>query len=211
MDTVRQQLQAFWDQRYDAPEFVYGTEPNAFLVQQAQHIRAGGRVLCLADGEGRNSVWLAQRAYEVSAVDVSQRGVEKALKLADQAGVCIHASVADVTTLDMGMAQWDAIVSIFLHLPAKARSRVHRHAVLALRPGGVFLWEAYGSEQLALGTGGPKEAALLPALEDVARDFADCSIEYSWAGSRLVQEGSLHTGVGAVTQLRVRKAVRPTI
>ncbi len=168
-------------------------------------------MLCLADGEGRNSVWLAQQGFEVSAVDVSQRGIDKALKLADQAGVSVHASVADVTTLDMGMAQWDAIVSIFLHLPAKARTQVHRNAMRALKPGGVFLWEAYGPGQLALNTGGPRDAALLPALDDVARDFADCNMAHAWAGSRLVQEGSLHTGVGTVTQLRAQKTIEPPI
>jgi len=119
MSTVREQLQQFWDQRYAVPGFVYGTEPNSFLVEHSRHVPAGGRVLCLADGEGRNGVWLARQGFDVTSVDVSPQGVDKVRRLAAQAGVALSAEVADVTTLDMGLARWDAIVSIFLHLPAR--------------------------------------------------------------------------------------------
>lgn len=208
MNDALLQLQQFWDQRYSVPEFVYGTQPNQFLTQQMPRILPGGRVLCLADGEGRNGVWLALQGFAVRSVDVSAQGVEKTLQLARQSGVPINAGMADVTTLDMGMAHWDAIVSIFLHLPSKARAEVHRRAMMAIKPGGVFLWEAYAPQQLALGTGGPKEARLLPGLADVAQDFSGSVVLHSWSGERLVQEGNLHTGVGAVTQLVVQKPLR---
>lgn len=209
MSNVRKQLQAFWDQRYGVPEFVYGTEPNRFLAQQARHFAPGGRVLCLADGEGRNGVWLARQGFQVHSVDISVQGVEKTQQLSRQAGAHLDAQVADVTTLDLGLAQWDAIVSIFLHLPAKARADLHRRAVRALKTSGLFVWEAYGPEQLALNTGGPRDAALLPALDEVASDFGECALLHAWAGSRPVQEGSLHTGIGAVTQLLAKKATHP--
>ena len=144
----------------------------------------------------------------MTSVDVSVQGVDKARRLATQMGVVLNAEVADVTEFDLGLAQWDAIVSIFLHLPARARADLHGRAVLALKPGGVFLWEGYGPEQLSRNTGGPKDAALLPALNEVARDFSDCALLHSWSGSRLVQEGSLHTGEGCVTQLVARKSFR---
>ncbi len=205
MNTVREQLQQFWDLRYSAPEFVYGTLPNQFLADHVRHLPAGGRILCLADGEGRNGVWLARQGFQVTSVDVSPQGVDKTQRLAAQAGVGLNALVADVTTFDLGLGQWDAIVSIFLHLPTRARADLHRRAVLALKPDGVFIWEAYAPEQLKLNTGGPKDAALLPALEDLARDFSDCAVAHLWAGLRCVQEGSLHTGAGRVTQLLARK------
>jgi SAM-dependent methyltransferase len=208
VSTVRQQLQHFWDQRYSALDFVYGTEPNHFLLQHVEHLPAGGRVLCLADGEGRNGVWLARQGFDVTSVDVSPQGIDKARRLATQIGVVLNTEVADVTEFDLGLAHWDAIVSIFLHLPARARANLHSRAVLALKPGGVFLWEGYGPEQLSRNTGGPKDASLLPALNEVARDFSDCVVVHSWAGSRLVQEGSLHTGEGCVTQLVARKSFR---
>jgi SAM-dependent methyltransferase len=208
MSSVRQQLQRFWDQRYSAPQFVYGTEPNHFLMEHVGHLPAGGRVLCLADGEGRNGVWLARQGLDVTSVDVSLQGVNKMHRLATQMGVSLNAQVADVTELDMGLAQWDAIISIFLHLPARARADLHTRAVQALKPGGLFLWEGYGPEQLSRNTGGPKDAALLPALDEVARDFSDCALLHSWSGLRMVQEGSLHTGEGSVTQLIARKLAR---
>ena len=204
-DSVRAQLQRFWDSRYSGTDFVYGTQANDFLVQQAAHLPATGRVLCLADGEGRNGVWLARRGLQVTSVDISAQGVEKARRLASQAGVSLEAVVADVTAFDGGLQRWDAVVSIFLHLPEGARSALHRRVELALKPGGVFLWEAYGPEQLARATGGPREAHLLPTLDAVLRDFSNCAILHAWAGSRWVQEGSLHTGEGSVTQLVARK------
>jgi hypothetical protein len=100
-------------------------------------------------------------------------------------------------------------VSIFLHLPAKARADLHRRVLRALKPGGLFVWEAYGPDQLALKTGGPRDAALLPDLDAVAIDFDASTLQHAWSGLRLVQEGSLHTGIGAVTQLLVRKAAHP--
>jgi SAM-dependent methyltransferase len=208
MSTVREQLQQFWDQRYSAAEFVYGTEPNHFLLEHVGHLPAGGRVLCLADGEGRNGVWLARQGFDVTSVDVSPQGIDKTRRLAVQMGVALNAEVADVTEFDLGLAQWDATISIFLHLPARVRADLHSRAVQALKPGGVFLWEGYGPEQLSRNTGGPKDAALLPALDEVARDFSDCILLHSWSGLRIVQEGSLHTGEGSVTQLVARKFAR---
>lgn len=208
MSAALEQLRAFWDQRYAAPGFVYGIEPNSFLMDQVQHLPAGGRVLCLADGEGRNGVWLAGQGFDVTSVDVSPQGVVKARRLAAQNGVALSALVADVTRLDLGLAHWDAIVSIFLHLPARARTDLHRRAVQALKPGGVFLWEAYGPGQLQLATGGPRDAALLPALDEVTLDFADCRLIHAWSGSRWVEEGSLHTGQGSVTQLVASKTAK---
>ncbi len=205
MSKVREQLEQFWDQRYSACEFVYGTAANTFLVESVGHFPPGAKVLCLADGEGRNGVWLAQQGFAVSSVDVSVQGVNKARRLAAQAGVDLAAQVADLTEYDLGLAQWDVVVSIFLHLPADARADLHRRALRSLKIGGIFLWQAYGPQQLGRGTGGPPDAALLPPLEEVAGDFSDCELVHLWTGLRLVQEGRLHSGQGSVTQLIARK------
>ena len=108
-------LQAFWNARYAGEEFVYGREPNDFLVQAAPAIPPRGTVLCLADGEGRNSVWLARQGFRVTAVDVAEQGLAKGRELARASGVEIETRVADVTRFDLGVGRWDAIVSIFLH------------------------------------------------------------------------------------------------
>jgi SAM-dependent methyltransferase len=199
--STAQRLQAFWDERYAADEFVYGTAPNDFLVQVSGCLRRGDRVICLADGEGRNGVWLAQRGMSVLSVDVSARGLRKARALAQQARVEMQTTVADVTRFDLGRDCWDAIVSIFLHLPPKARRALHARCRAALKPGGFFIFEAYGREQLRYGTGGPKEAELLPELADVLDDLRGLRIDHQFAGTREVHEGRLHSGLGYVVQV----------
>lgn len=101
-----------WNERYSNSEFVYGTEANDFLKEQFQQIPAGGRVLCLAEGEGRNAVFLAEQGYQVTAIDLSDVGLNKALKLAGKKGVDIQTQVADLADYGFGNEQWDGIVSI---------------------------------------------------------------------------------------------------
>jgi SAM-dependent methyltransferase len=146
-------------------------------------------------------VWLAQQGMQVTSVDVSERGLRKARELAQQAQVAIETTVADVTRFDLGIERWDAIVSIFLHLPAKARRALHARCLAALKPGGVFIFETYGREQLRFSTGGPKEAELLPVIEDVLDELQGLRIEHQFAGTRAVHEGHLHHGVGYVVQV----------
>jgi citrate lyase subunit beta / citryl-CoA lyase len=203
--SVQVELQSFWNRRYAAHEFVYGTEPNSFLVSVAPLLPRAGRVLCLADGEGRNSVWLAGQGHEVTALDVARVGLDKAQRLASERGVPLHTVCADVTRHPLGEAAWDAIVSIFLHLPAPARRALHRRCIAALRPGGCLVFEAYGPGQLARGTGGPPQAALLHSLDELLPDFDGCAVEHQFSGVRPVLEGSLHHGDGEVVQVVVRK------
>ena len=207
----RERLREFWNTRYAAEGYSYGTEPNEFLVQcqpRLQELPRGARVLCLADGEGRNGVWLAGQGFAVTSVDIAEEGLRKARALAERAGVSLQTMQADLTGFELGRDGWDAIVSIFLHLPAKSRRALHQRCFDGLRPGGLFVFEAYSPEQLAFGTGGPKEISLLPTLADVEGDFAGCSgaaIEHRFSGVRKVVEGPLHSGDGHVVQLVVRK------
>ena len=207
----RERLMAFWNARYAAEGYSYGTEPNEFLVQclpRLQSLPRGAGVLCLADGEGRNGVWLARQGFAVTSVDIAEEGLRKARALAGSAGVALQTQQADVTALAPGSQCWDAVVSIFLHLPARPRRELHRRCLAALRPGGLFVFEAYSPEQLVFGTGGPKEIALLPTLADVEADFAGCpgaAIVHRFSGVRSVVEGPLHSGDGHVVQLVVRR------
>jgi SAM-dependent methyltransferase len=208
----RERLREFWNARYAGDGYAYGKAPNEFLVQclpRLQSLPHGACVLCLADGEGRNGVWLASRGFAVTSVDIAEEGLRKAAALAERAGVALQTIQGDITAFELGRDRWDAIVSIFLHLPAKARRALHRRCVDALRPGGLFVFEAYSPEQLALGTGGPKEIELLPTLADVESEFAACddaTIDHRFSGVRRVVEGPLHNGDGHVVQLVVRKA-----
>src|SRR5512133_1211159 len=140
----RERLMAFWNARYAAEGYSYGTEPNEFLVQclpGLQSLPPGARFACLADGEGRNGVWLAQQGFAVTSFDIAEAGLRKARALAAQAGVSLRTEQADVTVLELGDRCWDTIVSIFLHLPARSRRELHRRCFAALRPGGLFVFE----------------------------------------------------------------------
>ncbi len=210
----QEQLRSFWNQRFAPEAYAYGTAPNDFLAQQAERLQAlpaGAPVLCLADGEGRNGVWLAGQGFAVTSVDLSDAGLAKAQALAAQRGVSITTVHADVTSFELAPAHWAAIVCIFLHLPSQQRRNLHRRCAAALQPGGLFIHEAYSPGQLALGTGGPKDADMLPTLADLTQDFADLdsvdglTTEHQFAGVRPVIEGALHSGNGEVVQLVLRR------
>ena len=190
-----------WDQRYSAPEYFYGSEPNDFLVEQSHRIPVGGSVLCLAEGEGRNAVYLAQQGYAVTGVDGSSVGLEKAQRLASERGVSITTVVSDLAAYDMGTTRWDAIVSIWCHLPQPLRTQVHQRAVEALRPGGVLILEAYNPNQLEYKTGGPPTVDLLMTVDDLRTEFAGLNLEIAHEIVRDVREGAGHHGMSAVTQV----------
>lgn len=187
-----------WDQRYAEAGFAYGTEPNDFLRSVEGRLR--GEVLCLGEGEGRNAVWLAGRGLSVTAVDQSSVGLAKARELAAERGVVIDTAVADLAVFDLGEARWDGIVSIWCHLPAPLRAALHRRVVRALRPGGVFVLEAYTPAQLAFGTGGPRVVDLLVPPEVLATELEGLSLEVR-ATEREVHEGKYHDGRSAVVQV----------
>ncbi|MCP5137857.1 MAG: class I SAM-dependent methyltransferase [Gammaproteobacteria bacterium] len=193
-----------WDQRYASSEYVYGTEPNDFLRGQVG-LLPRGRVLCLADGEGRNGVWLAQQGFEVTSVDASAVGLAKTRALAASRGVSLTTVHADLAEFDLGTAQWDAVVSIFCHLPPSLRGNVHARVRTALRPGGVVLLEAYTPAQLALATGGPPVAELMMDLAGVNAEFDGLEVLHGLETEREVIEGVGHFGTGAVVQFIARK------
>jgi len=195
-----------WDQRYREPGFAYGTEPNDCLAANAErYLRPKGEVLCLAEGEGRNAVFLARGGFRVTGVDSSAVGLEKARALAERQGVDIRTVVADLRDFDLGVARWDGIVSIWCHTPSDLRERLHRAVVSALKPGGVFLLEAYTPKQIELGTGGPPTAELMMTLAAVRTELTGLELLVAEEKTREVREGSYHDGVSAVLQVIARK------
>lgn len=195
-----------WDQRYREPGFAYGTEPNDFLVATAErYLPPGGQVLSLAEGEGRNAVFLAQRGFRVTGVDGSAVGLAKARALAAERGVELDTVVADLADYELGVDRWDGIVSIWCHTPSSLRARLHRGVVAALRPGGVFLLEAYTPDQLRYKTGGPPSADLLMTLAAVRDELAGLELVVGDERVREVHEGAHHDGPSAVLQVVARK------
>ena len=189
-----------WDERYNAKEYAYGKLPNDFLVEQ-YHKMPRGRVLCVAEGEGRNAVFLAEHGYDVVAVDASAVGMQKAKRLAEEKNVCIETIVADLKDFVIEPESFDAVVSIFCHLPIDVRKSLHQKVVSGLRSGGVFILEAYTPEQLKYKTGGPQVVELTMKLPDVVQEISGLEIIYANECEREVCEGIYHTGPGAVAQL----------
>lgn len=193
-----------WDERFAEPGYAYGTKPNDFLAAHAAQIPPG-RVLCLAEGQGRNAVWLAQQGYEVTAVDLSAVGSAKAQQLAAERGVSITTIQADLADYVIEPHGWDGIVSIFCHLPVPIRSRLYGQVAAGLRAGGVFLLEAYAPKQLQFGTGGPAAVELLVPLAVARAELAGLEWQIAQEVEREIYEGRLHTGQSAVVQLLGKK------
>lgn len=198
----------FWNQRFAEREPVYGTEPNVFLSSQLHRIRPGGRVLCLGEGEGRNAVWLASQGLSVTATDYAEVALGRALSLASQRGVRIETVHADLASFEFPEASLDAVVSIFVHLPPELRRDVHRRALRALRPDGVFIAEYFSREQLAFGSGGPKNPAMLYTLEDIRDDFSKepSRFELLEQVEDELQEGRYHQGRASLIRVVLSRA-----
>lgn len=191
---------SFWDQRFAAASYAYGREPNDFLRAEASRIPKG-RVLCLAEGEGRNAVWLASLGFEVTAMDFSAQGLAKAAALAKERGVTVDLVQADLTDYTPEEAAWSGIVSVWAHVPRAIRRRVHGWVPRALVPGGVLVVEAYSPAQLAHGTGGPKDAELLPTLAELRDELAPLDLVVAREVERTIHEGPWHDGLSATVQI----------
>ncbi len=194
-----------WNERYAPATYFYGTEPNDFLREQATAIPSAGTVLCLGEGEGRNAVYLAGQGYDVVALDQSAVGLEKAARLAAAKAVHIETLIANLDGYRFDAGRWDGIVSIWCHLPSAIRSSIHRQVATGLKPGGVFLLEAYTPRQIPNGTGGPKDVDLLPTLAELRRDLEGLEILKGAEIDRFVQEGTGHNGLSAVVQIVARR------
>lgn len=192
-----------WDERYADKDYVYGTEPNAFLAEHVGLLK--GPVLSLAEGEGRNAVFMAGRGLDVLGVDGSAVGLEKAQNLARNRGVALRTEQVDLATYEPPVQAFGAVVSIFAHLPSPLRKRLHELVEQSLVPGGIFLLEGYSKNQIHRDTGGPGNLEMLLAREDIEREFPGCEVLLSQEIEREVVEGKAHNGMASVVQFIARK------
>jgi SAM-dependent methyltransferase len=199
-----------WNERYDTEEYVYGTEPNDFLVSMADRIPREGKVLSLGEGEGRNAVYLARLGYQVTAVDQSSVGLKKAERLAADNGVSIRTIVANLAEFQIEEESWDGIVSFFCHMSREVRAGIFRQAAAGLMPGGVFILEAFTPEQLEYGTGGPSAAELMMTAKDLREELKGLDFPVAEELIRDVSEGVHHQGKAAVVQILGVKSAQIT-
>ena len=193
-----------WDERYSSEAYAYGVEPNTFLSEMYDKLPSG-RILCLGEGEGRNAVWLAEQGNSITAVDISEIGLKKAHNLAKSRGVTIATVNANLADYEIESGQWDAIISIFCHLPPELRADVHRRCVEGLRPGGVFLLEAYTPMQIEYTTGGPPTADMMMDVPSLSSELGGLEFLHLQERVREVNEGLYHHGTGAVVQALAKK------
>lgn len=189
-----------WDDRYSEPGFAYGTAPNEFLAAVVDTLPQG-KILSLAEGEGRNAVFLASLGNEVTGVDGSEVGLRKAQVLATERGVTITTIHADLGTFEIGTEQWDGIIACYCHVPSAIRIPLHRAAVRGLKHGGVFVLEAFSKDQLVYGTGGPQSLDMLMSLDDVKMELTGLEFRQAVQLEREVREGNRHTGLASVIQI----------
>ena len=197
-----------WDTRFGGEDFHFGTAPNRFLASQAHLLKPGMSALCVADGEGRNGVWLAGQGLRVTAFDFSPVGVEKARRFARESGVGLEHHVANINDWDWDARQFDLVVVIFTQFATpQERERMFAGVVRALAPGGILLLQGYTPKQLEYGTGGPKQIEHLYTDALLRKSFAALEILHLAEHEEMVEEGHGHRGMSALIDLVARKPV----
>jgi hypothetical protein len=198
-------MQNQWDERYASQEYIYGTEPNRFLKEKLDQLKPG-KILFPAEGEGRNAVYAASLGWTTDAFDQSAEGRTKALKLAELKNTSINYYLLSLADWHPEPDQYDCIALIFVHLPDALRRQVHQAAIIALKPGGLLILEAFTVNQLPRSSGGPKTTELLFTREQLELDFANL-IEVDLLETQVeLDEGPLHHGLAEVINLTGHKS-----
>lgn len=195
-----------WNSRYDRPDYLFGRAPAAFLPRHAHRLNRGDRVLAVADGEGRNSVWLARRGIDVVAFDSSARGLEKARALAREAGVSVDFRLADAADWNWRAEPFDAVAAIFIQFAGPAlRARILKGLDAALRPGGLLLLHGFAPRQVGYGTGGPPHAGNMYTLDMLHAAFPGYEVLHAADYDEVVDAGPGHNGLAALVDFVARK------
>jgi SAM-dependent methyltransferase len=197
----------FWNERFDKEEFIFGKEPNEYLVEQTtQYLKPGNSVLCIADGEGRNGVWLAKQGMQVTGFDVSDIALMKANQFAKDNQVEIQYSLCDTDGFDWQANAYDAVIGIFIQFADPVmRTRIFQQVHRALKPGGIFILQGYTPKQLEYKTGGP---SLIEHLytEEMIRDLSqEFEILNLICYEKELSEGARHTGMSALLGMVAKK------
>jgi 2-polyprenyl-3-methyl-5-hydroxy-6-metoxy-1,4-benzoquinol methylase len=197
----------FWNQRFNKEEFIFGKEPNEYLALQARnHLKPKDKVLCIADGEGRNGVWLAKQGMQVYGFDASDIALGKAKQFAKDNQVQVAYSFSDTDSFDWQENEYDAVIGIFIQFADPAmRERIFQKTHKVLKPGGIFILQGYTPKQLEYKTGGPSLIEHLyteAMIRDLAKAFQIldlCCYEQE------LNEGARHAGMSALLGLVAKK------
>lgn len=194
-----------WDARYAAEGYLFGTEPAAFVAREAERLPAGSKVLCVADGEGRNSVYLAGLGHDVTAFDPSAVALEKARALANARDVTVAVRQAGVEDWDWSR-KFDVVVGVFIQFaPPAMRAELFAGMARAVRPGGLLLLHGYAPRQVDYGTGGPPDAQNMYTEALLREAFKEFEILHLADYDADIEEGAGHSGRSALVDLVARK------
>ena len=201
-------MTSMWDARYAQDGYLFGTEPNEFLVSQRHLLKPGMSCLAVADGEGRNGVWLAQQGLQVLSVEASAVALDKAKKLAQQRGVAIDFEQADLAHWQWGENRFDVAAAIFIQFaPPALREQMFAGIKRCLKPGGLLLLQGYTPRQLEYKTGGPPVAENMYTEALLRSAFGDMEIMHLREHDDHIGEGTGHSGMSALIDLVARKSI----
>lgn len=196
----------FWDDRYTQPGYLFGDLPNAFLKAQKHHLPIAGHALAVADGEGRNGVWLAQQGLHVHAVDGSAVALGKSRVLAERHQVALQWEQANLEAWVWPQASYDLVVAIFIQFVGpEGRARQFSGIRQALKPGGLLVLQGYTPRQLEYATGGPPHAENMYTENLLREAFGDWNILHLSEHDDVIEEGVGHRGMSALIDLVARK------
>ncbi|MFC7321495.1 class I SAM-dependent methyltransferase [Halobacillus campisalis] len=194
-----------WDERFSDENFVYGTEVNDFILEQAGRLPAKCKIGCFAEGEGRNAVYLASQGHEVEAYDQSSTGLEKMYKLAQQHRVEVKGIQKDLINEKVESERYDAAVMVFGHVPKSGQPFLIENILQSVKTGGIVMFEVYSEKQLEYGTGGPPSQQLLYTPSDVLSWIEHQNVLHFYYGEAVRNEGERHNGLGHVIQVVLQK------
>lgn len=196
---------AFFDERFNNTEFFYGLKPNDYLYEKSLALSPQSTILSLGEGEGRNALFLAKEGHKIIAIDESIIGLEKAKKLLHENHLDLEIICTDIAKFDFPKSHYDAIISIWFHLPKELRTTIHQKCVEALKPNGIFILEAYTPKQLENNSGGPKNIDMLMDPKDLITELKGLRLIELNELNREIHEGTGHNGPSAVVQILGQK------
>jgi len=195
-----------WEARYGVPEYAFGKEPNYFLASCKTLLPPSGRALAVADGEGRNGVWLAEQGLDVVSIDFSPSAQKKARALARERGVDVDFRQVDVHAWEYPDADFDVVVEIFTQFSSPTERALKWAGMRrALKSGGLLIVHGYTPKQLEYGTGGPKQLENLYTRAMLDKAFGDFRDVKFIEEQREIHEGASHGGMSAMIGLTARK------
>jgi hypothetical protein len=203
-------MKDMWDTRYAAEGYAYGSEPNEFFKDSLKKYKLTGSILFPAEGEGRNAVYAAQKGLDVSAFDISIEGKNKAMKLAEKAGVQIFYELGNFFELELIHKKFDAAVLIYAHFPPPLLSKFYTKISELILPNGMVILEGFSKNNLKFrednpGIGGPDNSDMLFSVDTIQNLFPEFEIIELEEVEVNLKEGKFHNGRGSVIRFIGKK------